>query len=105
MKTRLLKKLRRIGRKGIVLRSLTHSYGKITGWNVSRTRNDALDADDIKYIFYRLILNQIYRENYSFKKAEELLKEAAARKYVINNIEKIREKYGRKKHGRRNKNN
>lgn len=75
MKTRLLKRLRKIGRDKINIISITTSDGIVTGMKVS---------------FYE----DSYRGLFSFGDTEEEVKEKACNIFLKNNIELIRKRYG-----------
>jgi hypothetical protein len=81
MKVKLLKKLRRIGRDKVNVRSITTTNGVVTGMTIG------YDEDEYSGIF-------------SLGDDEATVKEKASRIYLEINIKMIREKY--KKYGRKN---
>jgi len=82
MKTKLLKKLRNIGRNEINILSVTKSNGTVTGMRVGYN-------DDI------------YSKIFSYGDTEDEVRNKAMRRYLENNIDWIRQRYS--KYSRKNR--
>lgn len=84
MKTKLLKKLRNIGREMVNIHSITKENGVITGMSYG------FDYDE-------------YRGLFELGDTEEDVKEKSARVYIKTNINEISKKYFNEKEKRKNK--
>lgn len=76
MKSKLLKKLRQVGRNEISVYSMTTTDGIVTGMKVGYNEN-------------------AYKNLFSFGDTEAIVKEKASRVYLKTNIVQIREKYSK----------